>query len=417
MNIFFSGIGGVGLGPLAEIAHDAGNQVQGTDPTTSLTTRQLAARGIAISDQQDGSFLQACHDAQPIDWLVYTAALPPDHPELMRAHELGIKTTKRDALLAQLIADNDLQLIAVAGTHGKTTTTGMLVWSLQQLGVPVSYSVGSTLSFGPSGKYDPSSQYFIYECDEFDRNFLHFQPALTLITSLDYDHPDTYPTPADYTAAFQTFLTQSDGAIYWQRDAAGLQPRPDDWVLEDHEVADLQLPGEHNRRNATLVLKALERLDIPGDHLAAVNTFPGTDRRFEKLADNLYSDYGHHPIEIAATLQLARELSDHVVLVYQPHQNVRQHEIKGEYVDQFELADTIYWLPTYLSREDPNLPILTPQELTGRLTNQNAVVISECNDTLWQAIQSARTADKLVLCMGAGSIDSWVREQLARSIS
>ena len=140
--------------------------------------------------------------------------------------------------------------------------------------------------------------------------------------------------------------------------------------------------------------------------------FPGTGRRFEKLADNLYSDYGDHPIEIAATLQLARELSDHVVLVYQPHQNVRQHEIRHQYADCMELAEEIYWLPTYLTREDPALPVLTPQQLTEQLTNRHVVHYADLDADLWCAIQTARHQGKLVLGMGAGTIDGWLRRQL-----
>lgn len=416
MNIYFSGIGGVGIGPLAEIAHDAGYTVHGSDAQDSLVTQQLRTRGIAVSLTQDGSFLQACHDMQPIDWFVYTAALPADHPELALARQLGIKTAKRDELLAHIIAEKNLKLIAIAGTHGKTTTTGMMVWTLQQLGVPVSYSVGSTLSFGPSGKFDPASEYFIYECDEFDRNFLHFSPYLSLITSVDYDHPDTYPTEADYTAAFRQFIDQSSTSIMWKEDGNTVAATAKDgWILDDTEVRDMKLAGAHNRRNATLVLKAVEYLGLPLDGAqSALESFPGTDRRFERLADNLYSDYGHHPVEIAATLQLARELSDHIVLVYQPHQNVRQHEIKDQYIDQFELADDIYWLPTYLSREDPNLAILTPEELTRNITNKAAVHVAEFDDELWDTIQRARSEGKLVLGMGAGAIDGWLRIQLIK---
>ncbi len=411
MNIYFSGIGGVGIGPLAEIAHDAGYQVQGSDRGASLMTRELEKRGVAISFNQDGSFLEQCHSKQPIDWFVYTAALPPDHPELVRARALGIRTAKRDELLAHIIADKQLKLIAIAGTHGKTTTTGMMVWTLQQLGTAVSYSIGTTISFGPSGKYDPASEYFVYECDEFDRNFLHFQPYLSLITSVDYDHPDTYPTPDDYQAAFSQFINQSAHTIMWQHDAAGLTIPASAWLLGDDEAANIQLPGAHNRRNATLVLKALEHLGLP-ENRAIIEAFPGTNRRFEKLAYNLYSDYGHHPVEIAATLQMARELSDDVVLVYQPHQNVRQHEIRDQYVDSvFKDAEEIYWLPTYLSREDPTLEILTPQQLTSTLYDSN-FHFSELNDDLWQNIEKVRQAGKLVLCMGAGSIDGWLREHL-----
>ena len=417
MNIYFSGIGGVGIGPLAEIAHDAGYQIQGSDQHESLMTRELRQRGVTVTLTQDGSFLEKCHLAQPLDWFVHTAALPDTHPELVRARELGIRTAKRDELLAYIIADKQLKLIAVAGTHGKTTTTGMLVWTLQELGVPVSYSVGTTVSFGPSGKFDPDSEYFVYECDEFDRNFLHFQPHLSLVTSIDYDHPDTYPTEAEYQSAFRQFISQSERAILWQQDADFIKSRyPQAWCLQADEVAPLALAGEHNRRNATLVLKALERLAIGEnrDNRYALEAFPGTNRRFEKLAENLYSDYGHHPVEIAATLQMARELSDHVILVYQPHQNVRQHEIRDQYVDGvFGDADEVYWLPTYLSREDPNLEVLTPEQLTADLSDRDAIHMADLDDALWAAIEKARQEGKLVLCMGAGSIDGWLRGRLA----
>jgi UDP-N-acetylmuramate--alanine ligase len=411
MNIYFSGIGGVGIGPLAEIAADAGYQVVGSDQQESLMTEQLRHRGIIVNTNQDGTFLQETHSQQPVDWLVYTAALPDSHPELIVARQLGIKIAKRDELLAHIISEKNLKLLAVAGTHGKTTTSGMLTWALMQLGVPVSYSIGTTLSFGPSGKFDPTSQYFVYECDEFDRNFLHFSPHLSLITSIDYDHFDTYPTEAEYLAAFEQFGEQSEQLIAWQDQHVELFTNPPDaWLLD--ETLPVQLAGNHNRRNASLVLKALEKLGLPGNHQSSVETFPGTNRRFERLAENIYSDYGHHPVEIAATLQMARELSDNVVLVYQPHQNIRQHEIRNQYTNQFELAEKIYWLPTYLSRENPDLEILSPRELTANITNRSATNIVELDDELWQNLKSDQSAGKLILAMGAGSIDAWLRSKL-----
>lgn len=412
MNIYFSGIGGVAIGPLAEIAHDAGYTVQGSDMRDSLVTNELKKRGITVHIGQDGTFLEQQHTLQPIDWFIYTAALPADHPELVRAKQLGIKTAKRDELIAHIIAEKNLKLIAISGTHGKTTTTGMMIWALQQQGIPVSYSVGTTITFGPSGKFDPASEYFVYECDEFDRNFLHFSPYCTLLTSIDYDHPDTYPTEAEYKQAFRQFISQSTQGVMWHRDSDYINDDSGElWKLGEDEVITLPLAGEHNRRNATLVIKALEQLGVSDavearEHLAS---FPGTNRRFERLADNLYTDYGHHPVEIAATLQMARELSDSVVLVYQPHQNVRQHEIRDQYTDQFEQAETIYWLPTYLSREDPTLEVLSPAQLTSKLTNKAAVVYSDMNDALAAEIQQARADGKLVLGMGAGSIDGWLR--------
>ncbi|MBC7564897.1 hypothetical protein H7100_01530 [Candidatus Saccharibacteria bacterium] len=410
MNIYFSGLGGVGIGPLVEIARDAGHTIMGSDLSESLITDELKSQGVAVTIGQDGSFLKASHAATPIDWFVYTSALPADHPELLLASELGIRSSKRDEFLAYILQEKDLKLIAIAGTHGKTTTTGMMVWLLQQLGIAQSYSVGTTLAFGPSGQFDPKSDYFIYECDEYDRNFLHFKPYLSLLTSVDYDHPDTYPSEADYTNAFKQFINQSEHTILWKSDEQYIGSDNENlWILD--ETLEIDVIGEHNRRNATLVTKAVEYLGLakPDQVIPLFSAFPGTDRRFEKIDDNLYSDYGHHPKEIAATLQLARELSDHVVLVYQPHQNRRQTRIRDMYDDQFELAEQTYWLPTYLSREDPDEPVLTPEKLITHLSNKETVHVTQLGDELWEVIQQARRNGKLVLCMGAGTIDGWIR--------
>ena len=416
MNIYFSGIGGVAIGPLCEISLDAGYEAQGSDRQASPVTKRLEKRGVPLSiGEQDGSFLQERHDKKPIDWFIYTSALPANHPELALAKQLGIKTAKRDELIAHIIAEKNLKLIAVAGTHGKTTTTGMLIWVLKELDIPISYSVGTTINFGPSGQYDPRSEYFVYECDEFDKNFLHFNPYFSIITSIDYDHPETFPTEAKYVSAFRQFIYQSEQALLWQRDADFISSRyPQARTLLEDEVRPLAVAGEHNRRNASLALRALELLKLgeSTENFHILEHFPGTDRRFEKIAENFYSDYGHHPAEITATLQMARELSKHVVLVYQPHQNTRQHRIKDEYTDTFLTAEKVYWLPTYLSREDSALEVLTPEELTAGVTNRKAIETADLDDALWEKIAAARDAGKLVLLMGAGSIDGWARDKL-----
>ncbi len=413
MNIYFCGIGGVGIGPLAEIALDAGYTIQGSDKNKGIVTQHLESRGIGIDYDQSGAHLRAVHEQQPVDWFVYTASITDDHPELIAARSLGIRTSKRDELLKTIVEEKEMQLIGVTGTHGKTTTTAMTVWTMKQLGIPVSYSIGATMSFGPSGHFDPNSRYFVYECDEFDRNFLQFQPELSLITSIDYDHPDIYKSPDDYASAFRQFIDQSKWCILWRNDASLVGEIKNGWVLGNEDTSKISLPGQHNRNNAQLVVKAMERLGVEGDVVGAVNSFPGTNRHFEKLAPNLYSDYGHHPAEIAATLQEARELSSKVVLVYEPHQNVRQHELRSQYTDCFELADTVYWLPTYLTREDPELIVLTPAELSANITNHDSVIIANTDSKLWENIEKARHEEALVLVMGAGTIDDWVRKKLA----
>ena len=415
MHIYFSGIGGVGIGPLAEIAHDAGYTVIGSDLAESAIIQALRAKGIEVEISQDGSYLESVHAKTPLDWFVYTAALPADHPELIKAKELGIRTAKRDELLASILKEKNLKLIAVAGTHGKTTTTGMLIWLAKYFGIPLSYSVGTTLQWGPSGRYVPNSEYFVYECDEFDRNFLHFEPFVSLITTIDYDHPDTYPTKEEYLDAFRQFASQSESVVTW-REYESILGTSNTITYLDAPSELVRLHGEHNRRNASLILSALSTFGLPARYAAdGINKFPGTDRRFEQLAPNLYSDYGHTPTEIAATLQLAHELSDHVVLVYQPHQNVRQHEIQSQYVDEiFTAASHVYWLPTYLTREDPALETLTPEQLTSHL-NPEKLSVTELDEGLWQTINSLRAEGTLVLLMGAGTIDGWAREQLART--
>lgn len=394
MHIYFSGIGGVGLGPLAEIALDAGYDVSGSDAAKSPMFEQLQRKGANVHIGQEVAVLNQLHSNQPIDWFVYTAALAHDHPELAFAHANKIRTSKRDELLAQILKEKDLQLVAVSGTHGKTTTTAMVVWLFKQLGLPVSYSIGSSISFGPSGAFDPSSKYFVYECDEFDRNFLHFHPFISLISSQSYDHSDTYPTQLDYDEAFAQFVSQSQQTISWK----------------EVSIDAITLIGQHNRTNAALAVQAVESItNEPRDKLATIiNDFPGTGRRFEKLAENIYSDYAHHPEEIEATLQLAHEISDNVVVVYQPHQNIRQHQI--QYSRCFDQANKVYWLPTYLSREDPSLAVLTPEQLSKDLP-PGKVIISKLNDELRDAVQADVDGGSLVVLMGAGSIDEWARAQ------
>jgi UDP-N-acetylmuramate--alanine ligase len=311
-------------------------------------------------------------------------------------------------------------LLAVSGTHGKTTVTAMLTWLYDQFDIPESHSIGTRVSFAPSGKFSDEGQCFIYEADEYDRNMLHFHPDVSLITSLDYDHPDTYPTRDDYKAAFRQFVAQSRRVFAWQQDLDYIGIKSDDKkivAVDDllTQEQTIKLPGHHNRRNALLACAVFDSMfpEITFEQIAtAINRFPGTQRRFERLAEGLYSDYAHHPTEIAATLQMASELSRKIVAVYQPHQNVRQHEVANEYQGSFDSARRVYWLPTYLSREDPQLPVLTPKQLIAKLNNPKIAEPAEMNDQLIQTIRRERQHGSLVLVMGAGDIDKWLRNNL-----
>lgn len=419
MHIYFSGIGGVGLGPLAEVAKQAGHTVSGSDIAPGLMTEQLERLGIGYSIGQTGAQIAAVHEKSPIDWVVVTAALPHDHPEIVFAKTHKLKLSKRDEFINYIVNQKKLKLIAISGTHGKTTTTAMLIWLFKQFDAPASYSIGTTISFGPSGKFDPNSEYFIYEADEYDHNMLKFHPAISLITALDYDHPDTYPTIEDYKQAFNRFLDQSDHAYLWQKDAGYLsRKKSSDLTIVDSTLCatcPVKLTGEHNRQNAKLAMACFAQLftEFKIENVTmAMNHFPGSMRRFEKLAENIYTDYAHHPTEIAAIIQLAREIADHVVVVYQPHQNLRQHDIQYSYKTCFDGAEHVYWLPTYLSREDPKLPILSPAELISGMDHPEIAEPAQLDNQLIEIIRGAHRQDKLILALGAGDIDDWLRKNL-----
>ena len=403
MNVYFNGISGTGLGPLAELAQDAGFTVFGSDLKEGAISSELSKRQIeVVYGEQDGSFLRRKIEENGVDWYVYTSAAPDDNAELQAAREAGIKCTKRDEFLSELVRQKNLKMIAVAGTHGKTTTTAMIVWALTQLDIPVSYLVGTTLGWSNGGHFDPDSEFFVYEADEYDRNFLAYHPYLAAITCIDYDHPDIYPTVNEYRAAFDKFMAQSDN------------------VVRNTTVSrDITLVGGLRRQDASIALEVIEKI-IPGINrqrvVDALNEFPGAGRRFEEIVHGVYTDYAHHPNEIASTIKMAVELKERdrfagLAVIYQPHQNTRQHEVKDEYKNAFVGADRIFWLPTYLTRENPDLAVLSPEDLTENTVTKSQTTVTELTDELGEEIRRLHNENWLILLMTAGPADSWLREQ------
>jgi len=415
MHVYFSGIGGAGIGPLSLLARDCGYAVSGSDLSHSSFIDKLTDANVEIG-KQDGTYLEAVNTTQPIDWLVHTAALPQGHPELAKAQELGIRASKRDEFINHVLTDKKLQLIAVSGTHGKTTTTSMLIWAFHKLNIPISYQVGTNLPWGPSAKYTETSKYFIYEADEYDRNMLQFQPFLSVIPSLDYDHPDIYPDQGDYFEAFRQFAAQSGKVITWQS-VAKRSNLPNTTGFDDKtDLSALELPGVQNRHNAYLVLQTLLELlpEATEDKITAIlNEFPGTERRFEKIANNLYSDYAHHPSELKAVVSIAKDLSDKVVVVYQPHQDKRQRSIAKQYKDVFTDVDKVYWLPTYNPKGRDTQKALTPEELIQNLDNPEIAEVTELDDNLKQIIEKDLSEGVLVVACSAGDLDAWLRQNFS----
>lgn len=424
MHIYFSGIGGVGIGPLALVTKQAGYEVSGSDKQDSSYITYLRQRGITdITIGQNYDDVAKIHADKPIDWLVYTSALPlenPNAPELQFCRENNIRTSKRDELLTQILSDKSLELIAIAGTHGKTTTTALTVWLLKQLGIPIGYILPAKSSFADMGALEPDARYFVYECDEYDRNFLAYHPKLSLVTGIDWDHPDIYPTRDDYNSAFRQFIGQSQQTYLWQEDAAQLDVADSEMVsvINFQDYPEISLPGEVNRRNAALVMQGMMSLfGKEGTELQKIiEAFPGVSRRFEQIVPGLYTDYAHTPPKIRGALQLGHEVADdNLVVVYEGLHNTRQHFIKDELTTLFDNVKQLYVVPSYLAREDESLELLTPDKLVtllGEETRHKATG-AQLDTSLRQAIQKHIESGDTVLCLsagGGGSLDEWLRK-------
>lgn len=426
MHIFFSGIGGTAIGPLALIAKEAGYKVSGSDKQDSQYVQYLRKHGIdQISIGQTRQAIELAHKNKPIDWYVYSSAVEkenPNHPELVYIREQKIKHSKRDELINQIITDRKLKMIAIAGTHGKTTTTAMVIWLLKCLNVPASYSVGAKISFGDMGQYQSDSEYFIYECDEFDRNFLAFEPYLSLISGVSWDHHEIFPTREDYQQAFQEFISQSQHVVLWQEDYDYLSLLPEQkYSIQNSNEPDInliKLAGLYNRLDAWLAVQAVHSItNQPLENLINhINKFPGLQRRMELIIPGLYSDYAHTPEKIRGAMSVALETASQknqkLVVVYEPLTNRRQHYMINDYKDCFLGASKVYWIPSYLAREDSTQRIIPPIELISHLSDSSIATAMERDEALKKTIQKHLDLGDLVVCMAGGggdSLDEWAR--------
>jgi UDP-N-acetylmuramate--alanine ligase len=436
MHIYFVGIGGAGIGPLALIASQAGYEVSGSDFKDSEYTSELIKKGIDVRIyDQNGDEMEKVHVSNPIDQVIGVSAiirLNPGHGELTFARDNGIRITERDSLLNEILKAKNLKMIAAAGTQGKTTTTAMFVWALKTLNIPISYSLGAKTSFADMGHYEPGSEYFVYECDEFHRNFLQFYPYLSVISGIAWDHHEVFPSPDDYNSAFREFVSQTDQTILWDNDAELIGVRQSDTVTvcssTDSNIAAIDIPGEYNRRNAWLVARAAHRLtgtDI-GELCTILSSFPGSQRRMEELSPELFpglfTDYAHTPEKItgcmSAITEIAASRHKKVVIVYEPLTNRRQHYVKEQYAHTFDQASKVYWVPSYLAREDPKQAILTPAELITYLHDPVKVEPAVLDDDLWANIQK-ELIDSIVICMSGGggnSLDEWLRGKIRAQV-
>ncbi len=415
------------MGPLAHIAKQAGFTVSGSDKQDSQYIRYLKKHGITdIHIGQTREFIAEVHAREPIDWYVYSSAVAienPHSPELAFCREQNIPTSKRDEMINLMLDKNNLKMVAIAGTQGKTTTTAMVVWLFKQLGLPISYSVGAKISFGDMGEFQPGAEYFVYEADEFDRNFLSFEPYMSLITGVAWDHHEIFPTREDYQQAFQEFISQSKHTILWQEDYdyLGLQSNDQYAVLNsgNKQINEIKLFGLYNRLDAWLAIQAVHQLtkETVDDLIQHINKFPGSERRMEEIVPSLYSDYAHTPEKIRGAMSVARELAEKkgqdVVVVFEPLHNRRQHFMMDDYGDCFAGAKKLYWIPSYLAREDPTQRIIPPEELISHLADPSIGEPEKMGSHLEKRIKTHLEAGDMVICMsggGGGSLDEWIRD-------
>ncbi|MBU0981764.1 UDP-N-acetylmuramate--L-alanine ligase [Patescibacteria group bacterium] len=391
--VFFVGIGGIGMSALARLFKAHGKEVSGTDSSDSVLIEELKSEGMGVELGHFAEFLP-----KDTDLVIYSEAIPLSNPELEKAKELGIPLmTYFQALGA---ASKSYRLVAIAGTHGKTTTTAMLSIILEKAGVDPTVIVGSRVKeFGQKNVRIGQGEIMVVEACEYRRNFLSLHPALTGITNIEVDHLDYFKSEEDYENAFKELADQSEEVIW-----------PDEISEYDGELA---VPGYHNLYNAGMAATLARRLGV-GDSIIsdALKEFKGTWRRFEYRGDIngalVYDDYAHHPTEIMATLQAAHEKHPEarIIAVFQPHQYSRTAALIEQFAESFEDADEVIIPNIYKVRDSEEaVNAVSVDTLVDKISEhhenvQNGQGLEETANYLRDNVGSG----DLILVMGAGDV-------------
>jgi UDP-N-acetylmuramate--alanine ligase len=425
--LHFVGIGGAGMSGLALVANALGASVTGSDRAAgSPYAGPLRAAGIEPAIGHDAGNVPGGAE------LVVSSAIPFDNPERVAARDRGLRELHRADLLGELTRLRPT--IAVTGTHGKTTTSSMLVHALRACGLDPGYLVGGAVRSTGSNAGWGAGEWLVVEADESDRSLLKLSPAVAVLTNAELDHHTTYASQRDVDETFRTFLALADrAAVIWDRpellalapaelplvafDAAPeLTPGGSRFTL-DGVAVELTVPGAHNARNAAAALTAarLAGADVAAA-AAALRDFQGAGRRFERLGTSaegalVVDDYAHHPTEVAATLEAARTLGPRrVVAVFQPHLFSRTARQAAEFGTALAGADEVVVLDVYPARERAeDFP-----GVTGLLVAEAAADAAGGKPVAWmpgfdqaEAYLRRRLRDgDLVLTLGAGDVDA-----------
>jgi UDP-N-acetylmuramate--alanine ligase len=359
--LHFIGIGGAGMSGLALVCARLGATVSGSDRGDSSYMERLREAGLDPAVGHDAANLPEGAE------VVVSTAIGAENPELALARERGVEPIHRGALLAELCAEK--RLIAVAGTHGKTTTTAMAVWALRAIGADPAFFVGGEVpGVGAGGAAANAGwgkgEWVVAEADESDASFLELRPEIAVVTNVELDHHARWGSLAELHVAFREFLSPAAAAVLPADGAldglAGAGRRLGfDAHLPGPADLNLAVPGAHNRANARAALAAIELAGLDVEAAAvALESFPGVRRRLElkgqRGATRIYDDYAHHPTEVRAALSALRELEpEHLIAVFQPHLYSRTKALGEEFGAALALADEVAVLDVYPAREEP----------------------------------------------------------------
>jgi len=415
--IHFIGVGGIGMSALARFFLHEKKLVSGSDRTPSVITDALTAEGVEVFGTQGPENIFS-----DFDLVVYTEAMPKDHPELVEARVMGIPTMNYFEALGMVA--NPYYLIAVAGAHGKTTTTAMLTDVLEEGGLDPTAIIGSLRSKTGSNFRPGKSKYAVVEACEYKRDFLHLKPEILVITNIEHEHVDYYKDLADVQDAFRTIALSvpESGFIITDTTSPTIKPVLEGvvaTVIDYRKYFDLTLslhqPGMHNRLNAAAARAVAATLGIDDtDTKAALENFAGTWRRFEYKgtfvndggAIPVFDDYGHHPTEVAATIAGAREQypDRHLTLVFQSHTYSRTYELFADFVTALSKADKVVLLPIYAAREE-NTYGITSEQLAEKLVEAGIPTeVFQTNGGAAEAVKENTPQGGVVLVMGAGDV-------------
>jgi UDP-N-acetylmuramate--alanine ligase len=440
--VHFIGIGGCGMSGLARMLLDNGAIVTGSEPKPNQQTFDLAARGVKITRDQIGQLL-----SRETDLVVRTAAVADSNLEFKAAERYGVETIKYAELLGQVMAERFG--VAVAGTHGKSTTTAMIAFALHECGADPSFVVGGTVpQLGNAGARSGQSDLFVAEACEYARSFHHLDPKVALITNIEKEHLDCYRDIYDIIEAFRKFANKvpSDGAIIangrdkhvaatlrdvlarvetvsltpgttWSTCPTGLHDGcPTGAITRDGKpigMLQLSVAGEHNLFNATMAVAACAACGVaPADAADAVSRFTGVERRMQIVGTfngaTVVDDYGHHPTEIRATLRALRERfkPTRLICVFQPHQGSRTRILFDEFATSFADADVTIMPDIYFVRDSEAERQQVSSTLLAAAINasgQTALHLPKFREILEHLRGEVRAGD-LVVTMGAGNV-------------